>query len=160
MGASEVSALLWRERELLELLLFKLSVQRLVLENGQMRWVGLASREIEQVLGLLRETSLSRDVEMTALAHAWGNPQAVKLSDLAAVAPTEPWREILLDHRAALTALMSELSQEKTSAEMYLRQASLAVQDTLASVTSGTGEYTSHGGQVQSDTARIVDREM
>jgi hypothetical protein len=34
------------------------------------------------------------------------------------------------------------------------------VDETLAGLESGTGEYTTGGGRVREDTARIVDREM
>ncbi|RZI81075.1 MAG: flagellar protein FlgN, partial [Microbacterium sp.] len=66
MGANELSMQLWRERELLEMLIFKLEEQRLLLESGGMRWIHFATREIEQVLERLRESGLGREVEVAA----------------------------------------------------------------------------------------------
>ena len=39
MGLSDVSNILWRERQLLELLLFKLEEEQLVLASGRARWL-------------------------------------------------------------------------------------------------------------------------
>ena len=69
MGANELSALLWRERELLELLSFKLEEEQLLLTAGKSRWVQHATREVEQVLVRLRSTGLARSVEAASLAR-------------------------------------------------------------------------------------------
>ena len=53
MSVNELSAVLWRERELLELLTFKLEEEQLLLAAGRSRWVSHASREVEQVLDIL-----------------------------------------------------------------------------------------------------------
>ena len=50
MSLTEVSSILWRERELLELLLFKLEEEQLLLAAGRSRWLGHATREVEMVL--------------------------------------------------------------------------------------------------------------
>ena len=63
-----MSALLWRERELLELLVFKLDEEQLLLSAGRSRWVQHATREVEQVLELVREAGLGRSVEVAAVA--------------------------------------------------------------------------------------------
>ncbi len=44
MAASELSAQLWKERELLELLLFKLEEEQLLLIAGKSRWISHARR--------------------------------------------------------------------------------------------------------------------
>lgn len=160
LGANELSMQLWRERELLEMLIFKLEEQRLLLEAGNTRWIHLASREIERVLEELRESGLGRDVEVAAVAREWGVPEAATLSELLDSAPTGTWRDVFAEHRAALTERMAEVAQLKEANETHLRAASRAVDETLAGLESGTGEYTTGGGRVREDTARIVDREM
>lgn len=160
MGANELSMQLWQERELLELLIFKLEEQRLLLESGGMRWIHFASREIEQVLGRLRESGLGRDVEVAAVARDWGSPEIATLAQLIEAAPTDAWREVFTDHRTALTGLMAEVGQLKTSNEVHLRAAGRALEDTLAGLQASTGEYTTQGGRVRDDLPRIVDKEM
>ena len=44
---NDVSTVLWRERQLLELLVFKLEEEQLLLTAGKVRWVNHASREVE-----------------------------------------------------------------------------------------------------------------
>ncbi len=51
MDAMErLSLVLWRERELLESLHFKLEVEQLVLASGRSRWLMHAARDVEAVL--------------------------------------------------------------------------------------------------------------
>lgn len=160
MGANELSMQLWRERELLEMLIFKLEEQRLLLESGGMRWIHFATREIEQVLERLRESGLGREVEVAALARQWGVPEPVTLAHLLDAAPTDSWREIFTEHRTALTALMGEVAQLKGSNEVHLRAAGRAVEETLAGLEAGAGVYDTRGGRAREDQARIVDRKM
>ena len=68
MGVAELSAVLWRERQLLELLLFKLEEEQLVLSSGRTRWLGHATREVEQVLDQIRTAELGRSMEADATA--------------------------------------------------------------------------------------------
>ena len=46
MSVNDLSAVLWRERELLELLTFKLEEEQLLLAAGRSRWISHASREV------------------------------------------------------------------------------------------------------------------
>ncbi len=46
----DLSLILWRERELLETLLYKLEQEQLVLASGRTRWLARAAREVETVL--------------------------------------------------------------------------------------------------------------
>ena len=45
MGLQEVSTTLWQERNLLELLLFKLEEEQLLLAAGRTRWLARATRD-------------------------------------------------------------------------------------------------------------------
>ncbi len=72
MSVNDLSAVLWRERELLELLTFKLEEEQLLLAAGRSRWVSHASREVEQVLERLRSTGLERAASSAAVAEEWG----------------------------------------------------------------------------------------
>ncbi|MCR2824514.1 flagellar export chaperone FlgN [Microbacterium sp. zg.Y909] len=160
MGANELSMQLWQERELLELLLFKLEEQRLLLEAGGIRWIHFATREIEQVLEQLRVSGLGRDVEVSSVGREWGVPDAATLAELIDAAPSDAWREVFADHRVALTARMTEVAQLKDSNEVHLRAGARAVEEMLAGLAASTGEYTTRGDRVREDTARLVDKQM
>ena len=71
---NEVSTVLWRERQLLELLVFKLEEEQLLLNAGKARWVNHASREVEIVLDQLRAAELLRAVKVEAAAEELAVP--------------------------------------------------------------------------------------
>ena len=58
MGLADLASILWREREMLELLLFKLEEEQLVLAGGRTRWLAHATREVEVVLEEIRRTEV------------------------------------------------------------------------------------------------------
>ena len=110
MPMEDVSSMLWRERSLLDLLLLRLEVERLVLCLGRTHWLAVATREIEGVVEDLRRVELLRAVSVDALAAELGLPPNPSLQDIAE-SSREPWRTIWLDHRAALGALATQVSE-------------------------------------------------
>lgn len=132
MSANDLSALLWRERELLELLTFKLEVEQLLLTAGRTRWIDHATREVEQVLDRLRGTGLERSVAVSELAREWGTDDEAPLRDLVAAAPVGPWGEIFGAHLAAMTELTERIARLRDENERFLRAAARATQEALA----------------------------
>ncbi|CAN5867964.1 hypothetical protein BH23ACT2_BH23ACT2_11510 [soil metagenome] len=98
----QIVALLEREREFLETLLFKLVETRLILENGEVRFLSRATREVERARTRAREVDLMRAT--TVSRHA----ADATLRTLAAEAP-EPWPTILRDHHDLLASLVAEI---------------------------------------------------
>lgn len=160
MGANELSMLLWRERELLEMLLFKLEEQELLLAAGRSRWTQFATREIEQVLEGLREAGVTRVVEAESVAAEWGAAEGAGIRDLIEIAPTEAWRDVLTGHLHALTKLTDEVGRLREGNSERLRAVLRATQETLAGIAETTGEYTTQGDRARGDSARIIDTEM
>ncbi|KGJ79507.1 flagellar biosynthesis protein FlgN [Cryobacterium roopkundense] len=161
MGANELSALLWRERELLELLVFKLEEEQLLLQGGKSRWLQHATREVEQVLTLVREAGLGRSVEVAALATEWGSSQDATLRELAASAPSGPWTEILGAHLKAMADLTTQIKQLKDVNEQFIRAASRSTQETLAGLNPDVKTYDAHGAtDVAATAARLFDRNL
>jgi hypothetical protein len=109
MGLREVSAILWRERHLLELLLFKLDEEQLVLAAGRTRWLPRATREVEMVLEEIRQTELERAVEVSRVAVDLGLPAGASLRQLAEAA-SPPWQGMLAEHRQAFLSLTDEVT--------------------------------------------------
>ncbi|MDQ0613709.1 hypothetical protein QF046_001350 [Microbacterium sp. W4I4] len=160
MGANELSMLLWRERELLEMLLFKLEEQELLLAAGRSRWTQFATREIEQVLAGLSEAGVTRVVEAETVAAEWGAAEGAGIRELIEIAPTEAWRDVLTGHLHALTTLTDEVGRLREGNSERLRAVLRATQETLAGVGETTGEYTTQGDRARGDSARIIDTEM
>src|SRR5436309_9375195 len=93
MGLADLSSILWREREMLELLLFKLEEEQLVLAGGRSRWLAHATREVEMVLEQIRNTEVLRAVEVEAVAREVGIGSNPSLSDIADAAGA-PWADL------------------------------------------------------------------
>ena len=48
MSLTDLASVLWRSRELLEMLLFKLEEEQLLLASNRSRWLSHATREVDQ----------------------------------------------------------------------------------------------------------------
>lgn len=159
MGVNELSALIWRERELLELLLFKLEEEQLLLTAGKSRWLPHATREVEQVMGRLTSAGLARTVEVAHVASEWGVRDDATLRDLVAGAPVGPWSDILAAHFQAMTELVSQIGAVRDLNEQFLRAASRSTQETLATLDHDAGTYGASGATSGAATrARLFDQ--
>uniref|UniRef100_A0A942YAK1 Flagellar export chaperone FlgN n=1 Tax=Neobacillus citreus TaxID=2833578 RepID=A0A942YAK1_9BACI len=158
MSVNDLSAVLWRERELLELLTFKLEEEQLLLAAGRSRWVSHASREVEQVLERLRSTGLERAASSAAVAEEWGLDAEAPLREVVAAAPTGPWGEILAAHLAAMVELTTQIGALRDENDRFLRAAAQATEETLAGTVSGADTYDATGASGASqDGARLFE---
>lgn len=162
MGLPEVSAMLWHERELLELLLFKLETEQVLLASAHTRWLVHATREVEVVIDQIRQAELQRAVLVQGVAAELDLPDDPTLRMLVEAAP-EPWAGILSDHRLAFLSLSQEITDAaKTNREVMLigqrsaREAMLGL--------AGSADTYDHAGRTStvgdSAPARLVDRAL
>jgi len=133
MSLTEVSSILWRERELLELLVFKLEEEQLLLAAGRARWLTFATREVEMVLAEIKRSELGRAVEVDAVAECLGLQPGISLRELAESVPP-PWDGILREHRKAFLALSDEISALARTNKELLGNGFRAARDTLLSL--------------------------
>lgn len=138
MGASELSTELWRQRELLEQLLFKFEEERLLLVAARSRWIPHATREIETVVSRLKASSLSLSIAISDAAADWGLPPEARLRDIVAKAPAGAWTEILRSHVQILTELTGEVTAIQADNSRLLRTALRVAQESL-NLTLGPG---------------------
>jgi hypothetical protein len=144
MGFSEVSTLLWRERDALQLLLFKLVEEQLIVSAGQTRWLAQANNEIEAALDQLRGTEVLRAAEVDSIADDLGLSVPPTLAELEELAP-QPWATLFADHRQALLQLVDEVERATGDNRTLLAAGARAVRQTLLSVTPTVQTYDSHG---------------
>ncbi len=157
MSLAGVSSTLWRERELLELLLFKLEEEQLVLASGRTRWLARATKEVEVVLEEVRRTELMRAVQVDAAAAELGLPAGPSLRELAE-ACQEPWRSLLLEHRQAFMTATVEIQQMAEVNRDLLTSGFRAAREALLSITDSAETYTHTGTPVAVGRyARLVD---
>ena len=158
MGVADLSAVLWRERQLLELLLFKLEEEQLVLSSGRSRWLGHATREVEQVLDQLRTAELGRAMEVDATARELGVEPGSGLLALAQAAP-EPWGELLTSHRDAFLTLTAEIQDVAHGNRDLLASSHRAAQETILGLQETTPTYDPRGAASSGAVgAQLLDR--
>jgi hypothetical protein len=109
-GFTTLSSTLWRLREVLDELLFKIFETQLVIRSGQNQWLAKASRELDSALQEARHVEVMRAVETLELAQQLGRPAELTLRELAGAAQ-EPWDIIFDEHREALLGLTAEVSR-------------------------------------------------
>jgi hypothetical protein len=160
MGLADLSSILWRERELLELLLFKLEEEQLVLAGGRSRWLAHATREVEMVLDQIRRTEVVRAAEVEAIGVQLGLGSNASLTALADAAPA-PWNELLAQHRNAFLTLTAEVSALAEANRDLLTTSQRAVRETLLAVGGSVETYGRRGQTVTTGSRnRLIDEAM
>ena len=156
----DLSLILWRERELLETLLYKLEIEKLVLASGRSRWLATAAKEVEAVLAAVRETELLRAIAADEAAASIGMASNPSLRALAE-AVDEPWRSILLDHRDAFVDYMRQITDIAAANRELLTAGQLAARETLLSL-NGLPDTYAHDGKavVEEPRHRLLDQSI
>lgn len=159
MSLPELSNTLWRQRQLLDLLLFRMSVEQTLLMSRQVRWLARATDEVEAVLDEMRETELMRAVLLQSVTAELGLDADASLRDLATHAP-EPWNTIFEEHRRAFLGLTDEVQAIATLNRELLGREQRATRDLIEEL-SGAGSsrrITDHPnyGRVGSTVGAIV----
>jgi len=155
-----LSDLLWRERDLLESLHYRLEVEQLLLGAGRTALLPIAAREVDETLSAIRAAELARAAEVRAVAEQLGLADGASLLDIAETAPA-PWEGILREHRTALLTLTSEISTAAKTNREALAVAHHATQETLMSLHENVDVYDVHGATSRrSSTARMIDESL
>ncbi|HET7488079.1 MAG TPA: flagellar export chaperone FlgN [Acidimicrobiales bacterium] len=132
MELEELSNILWQERQLLELLLFKLETEQLLLAAGNTRWLGNATHEVEVVLEELRSFEVLRATGVQEIGQRLGyGDEPPRLGQLSESAPA-PWDGIFREHRAAFLSITNEINAAAAANRELLARAQRATESTLA----------------------------
>jgi hypothetical protein len=133
MSLPDLAAVLWRQRELLERLAYKLECERLLMTSGRTRWLATATSEVELLTDELAVIEIQRGAVADGVCRELGIDVGASLEELA-VAASPPWTAMLLDHRDALIALTTELASLAETTRQITTTGLAAVEATLASV--------------------------
>lgn len=156
----KLSQILWRERELLESLAYKLETEQLVLASGRNRWLARATKEVELVLDMLRETEVLRAIAADEAAASIGLASNPSLRALAEAAD-EPWHTILMEHRQAFETVSREISAMAETNRQLLTTGLRAAREALLNLEQVTEGYRPDGAAVVVGTGpRMVDRSL
>jgi hypothetical protein len=160
MGLADLSSILWRQRELMELLLFKLEEEQLILASARSRWLAHATREVELVLDQIRRTEVLRAAEVEGVGSTLGCGINPSLTDLADRAPA-PWQELLREHRKAFMRLTAEVTALAEANRDLLTSGNRAVREAMLAVTGSVETYGRRGETVAAGTrSRLFDAAM
>jgi flagellar FlgN protein len=154
----KLSLVLWRERELLETLQYRLEVEQLVMANGRTRWLANAARDVESVLEEIRGTEILRSVAADEAAAELGLPPNPSLSSLIDRV-AEPWQSIMIDHRTAFRAASEEVSRLADANRTLITAGTRAAREALLGL---GGELYTPDGTTVVGTARSarLDRSL
>ena len=156
MDLSGLSSILWRERDVLEQMLFKLDVQQLLLMSGRVAWLVRASAEIEAALEQVRVVELERAVRFERAAGELGLGSSPSLMQIAEVAE-EPWKSLLTEHYEAFLDLASRI-QAITSLNRELASAAQLTAEAVISSIQGDSEPTFQIYEPSGATERVESR--
>ena len=150
-----LSTLLWREQELLDLLLFKAEEKQYLILTGKTRWLARIAHEIEVVLDQLRTLEVERAAATEALAGKLGIEADPSLRQLAEAAPA-PWNDLFAKHHEALLVLVTDL-RSLSDANRELIDSGLAViGDALLQVRKPSVGTYGATGRTQGGSSRAV----
>jgi FlgN protein len=153
---------LWREREMLEGLLFKLTAQQMVLRSGESRWLARADAEVRAAVEGLQDFEVLRAAEVDLLVRHYGLPANVSLRELAETAP-EPWPTVLFDHREVLRTLTFEIDAVSSHNRRLLQAGERATREALDQIVAEgsreSGGYHFRGDAVRRARSFILDEQ-
>jgi hypothetical protein len=148
MGGTDyqhLSTLLWREQELLDLLLFKAEEKQYLILTGKTRWLPRIAHEIEVVLDQLRTLEVERAGATEEIATRLGVGANPSLRQLAEAAPS-PWNDLYAKHHEALLVLVTELRSLSDSNRELIEGGLSAIGDALLQVRApSAGTYGATG---------------
>lgn len=134
-GLETLANVLWEERHIAELLLYKLLTAKLVLASDERRFVSLAIAEVERVIEALRNAESRRNATVAAIADRWGYPrEELKLAVLAREAP-QPWRDVFADHRDGFHELTTQIEEAAEENRRLMSSALEGVRQALDALT-------------------------
>jgi hypothetical protein len=140
-----LSTLLWREQELLDLLLFKAEEKQYLILTGKTRWLPRIAHEIEVVLDQLRTLEVERAAATEVLAPGLGVGPNPSLRQLAEAAPA-PWGDLFAKHHESLLVLVTELRSLSDANRELIEGGLAAISDALSTVRApSAGTYTQSG---------------
>lgn len=154
-GFDRLSTILWREQELLELLLFKATEKQYIIVTGSQRFLPRIAAEIEHVLTQLRVLEVERAAQTETLAAELGLDANPSLRQVANAA-TAPWNELLHEHYQNLLRVVTDIRTLSQANRGLIENGLGAINDALTTVNApSAGTYTA-AGRTASDSHRAI----
>jgi hypothetical protein len=147
---------LWDERHVVTVLLYKLTVTRLLLAADERRFVADSLREVEHAVELLRSGEEARDAALRDLAGAWRlDPDELTLDELTRIAPA-PYDHTFREHLAAFRTLAAEIEGAARENRALARSDLSSVTEQLDQLTGVTTTSSTYDARGQLDPSTPV----
>lgn len=165
MSLSDLAAVLWRQRELMDKLAYRLECEQLLLAGGRSRHLASATSEVETLVEELQVAELHRASVSQRVARDLGQPADATLEEVA-VAAGPPWTDVLLDHRQALLtgtselAVLAEATKNLTATGLAAVEASLAALGGRVGTTSQGYDARGRVDVIAGEGRTFVDRAL
>jgi hypothetical protein len=163
----ELNQLLWRQRDVLSDVVYRLEVQQLLLVDGRDRWVDRSVEDLERALERVeRYQRMQRDLldELSVHLPVQGGS---RLSEVVSVVPS-PWDGILEEQQAALLVLITEIESASRDNVGLVRRGMAQVEEVMQQLGRAGGGSTP-GAQTYGPTgerglrrpdAMLLDRQV
>jgi len=158
---TELGQALWRQRDLILRLIYRLEVQQLVLVSGRSQWITVSTEDVDDAIETVRRQEIRRSRLVEDLSPLLGTAPDASLRDLIDAAPA-PWDLILAEHHTEFLRLASQAEDAARNSRDILQQGLVDVRDLLESYGSTPGSTygdRATGATVAPTTSVLVDRE-
>ncbi len=142
---------LWDERHVVTVLLYRLTVTRLLLAADERRFVAESVREVDDAVAQLRDGEAARDEALRDLAEHWLiDPQQLTLERLSRQAPP-PYDHTFSEHLTAFRTLTAEVEGAARENRTLARTDLGAVQEQLDLLTGTPSAPTTYDARGRVD---------
>lgn len=158
---AQLSRVLWQQRDLVEVLEYRLEVQQLIMVSGRAERLAMAVGEVEAALDAIRAIEDSRLRVVADAAGALGLPRDATLTQIRSTAP-EPWNFVLGDHHTAFLKLVQS-TEDLSARNRELAQRGLTDTRNAVGALGGapTKTYGRHGDRTSlALPPTLVDRQF
>jgi len=158
---TELGHVLWRQRDLILRLIYRLEVQQLVLASGRSQWIAVATDDVEDAIADVQRQEVARAALVEDLSGPLGTAPDASLRDLIEAAPS-PWDLILAEHHTEFLRLANDAEEAARNNRDILQQGLVDVRDLLESY--GSTPESAYGDRPMGassapTTSVLVDRE-
>jgi hypothetical protein len=130
-AVEDLSTLLWRQHELLDLLLFKAGEKQYIVVSDNLRWLPRIAAEIETILSDLSTVEDERATLVAQVATERDMPSLTpSLREIAAVVGP-PWEEVLMSHHENLLKIVTDIRTLSDANRDLIEKGLAAVNDSL-----------------------------
>lgn len=142
----DLSTLLWRQHELLDLLLFKAGEKQYIVVSDNMRWLPRIAAEIEAILADLTAVETQRAALVAQIAAEHQMPSSTpSLREIAAELGS-PWDDVLLTHHENLLKMVTDIRTLSDVNKGLIENGMAAINESLhLTGPASAGTYTATG---------------